>query len=108
AAEPVATRQDAETPNPVEAVSPLPSPVSAPSPAPEASVTDVLTGENAGESGEYRDETRWLLTGYRSTVNSSAVRDAGMLMSMGHRNFINEVNNLNKRMGDLRDINGEA
>ncbi|EHX4554100.1 hypothetical protein K2E06_005780, partial [Escherichia coli] len=31
AAEPVATRQDAETPNPVEAVSPLPSPVSAPS-----------------------------------------------------------------------------
>ncbi|EIG4001241.1 autotransporter outer membrane beta-barrel domain-containing protein, partial [Escherichia coli] len=31
-----------------------------------------------------------------------------MLMSMGHRNFINEVNNLNKRMGDLRDINGEA
>ncbi|HEA8638003.1 TPA: S6 family peptidase [Escherichia coli] len=108
AAEPVVTRQDAETPNPVEAVSPLPSPVSAPSPAPEASVTDVLTGENAGESGEYRDETRWLLTGYRSTVNSSAVRDAGMLMSMGHRNFINEVNNLNKRMGDLRDINGEA
>ncbi|WP_250134613.1 autotransporter outer membrane beta-barrel domain-containing protein, partial [Escherichia coli] len=78
------------------------------SPAPAASVTDVPTGENTGESGEYRDETRWLLTGYRSTVNVSAVRDAGMLMSMGHRNFINEVNNLNKRMGDLRDINGEA
>ncbi|MDZ6981816.1 autotransporter outer membrane beta-barrel domain-containing protein, partial [Escherichia coli] len=91
-----------KTPNPVEAVSPVPSP------APAASVTDVPTGENTGESGEYRDETRWLLTGYRSTVNVSAVRDAGMLMSMGHRNFINEVNNLNKRMGDLRDINGEA
>lgn len=105
---PVVMRQDAKTPNPVEAVSPLPSPVSAPSPAPAASVTDVPTGENTGESGEYRDETRWLLTGYRSTVNASAVRDAGMLMSMGHRNFINEVNNLNKRMGDLRDINGEA
>ncbi|EPQ7588404.1 autotransporter outer membrane beta-barrel domain-containing protein, partial [Escherichia coli] len=105
---PVVMRQDAKMPNPVEAVSPLPSPVSAPSPAPAASVTDVPTGENTGESGEYRDETRWLLTGYRSTVNASAVRDAGMLMSMGHRNFINEVNNLNKRMGDLRDINGEA
>ncbi|WP_281601349.1 hypothetical protein, partial [Escherichia coli] len=54
---PVVMRQDAKTPNPVEAVSPVPA----------ASVTDVPTGENTGESGEYRDETRWLLTGYRST-----------------------------------------
>lgn len=29
-------------------------------------------------------------------------------MHISYNNFITEVNNLNKRMGDLRDINGEA
>ncbi|WP_146673349.1 autotransporter outer membrane beta-barrel domain-containing protein, partial [Salmonella enterica] len=28
-------------------------------------------------------------------------------MGMGYKNFMTEVNNLNKRMGDLRDTQGE-
>lgn len=33
---------------------------------------------------------------------------ATLLMSGGYKAFLAEVNNLNKRMGDLRDINGES
>ncbi len=29
-------------------------------------------------------------------------------MNAGYKNFMTEVNNLNKRMGDLRDTNGDA
>ncbi|EHH6062823.1 autotransporter outer membrane beta-barrel domain-containing protein [Escherichia coli] len=50
----------------------------------------------------------WTLTGYKTVANTSAVTKATSLMSGNYKAFLNEVNNLNKRMGDLRDINGEA
>ncbi|HFE3638055.1 TPA: autotransporter outer membrane beta-barrel domain-containing protein, partial [Escherichia coli] len=50
----------------------------------------------------------WTLTGYKTVANASAAAKATSLMSGNYKAFLNEVNNLNKRMGDLRDINGEA
>ncbi|HDI8532311.1 TPA: autotransporter outer membrane beta-barrel domain-containing protein, partial [Escherichia coli] len=38
----------------------------------------------------------------------AATQSASGLASVGYKSFLSEVNNLNKRMGDLRDINGEA
>ncbi|WP_123004797.1 autotransporter outer membrane beta-barrel domain-containing protein, partial [Escherichia coli] len=42
------------------------------------------------------------------STKASAAAKATSLMSGNFKAFLNEVNNLNKRMGDLRDINGEA
>lgn len=50
----------------------------------------------------------WTLTGYKTVANADAAKKATSLMSGGYKAFLAEVNNLNKRMGDLRDINGEA
>ncbi|EQA8278165.1 autotransporter outer membrane beta-barrel domain-containing protein [Escherichia coli] len=50
----------------------------------------------------------WTLTGYKTVANASAAAKATSLMSGNYKSFLAEVNNLNKRMGDLRDINGEA
>ncbi|EFB4140744.1 autotransporter outer membrane beta-barrel domain-containing protein [Escherichia coli O88:H1] len=50
----------------------------------------------------------WTLTGYQTVANATATAKATSLMSGNYKTFLNEVNNLNKRMGDLRDINGEA
>ncbi|HCY2330553.1 TPA: pertactin family autotransporter, partial [Escherichia coli] len=50
----------------------------------------------------------WMLTGYKTVANADAAKKATSLMSGGYKAFLAEVNNLNKRMGDLRDINGEA
>ncbi|ENB6578934.1 autotransporter outer membrane beta-barrel domain-containing protein [Escherichia coli] len=50
----------------------------------------------------------WTLTGYKTVANADAAKKATSLMSGSYKSFLAEVNNLNKRMGDLRDINGEA
>ncbi len=54
------------------------------------------------------DKATWTLTGYKTVANPDAAKKATSLMSGGYKAFLAEVNNLNKRMGDLRDINGEA
>ncbi|ELC8117897.1 autotransporter outer membrane beta-barrel domain-containing protein [Escherichia coli] len=64
--------------------------------------------ESRGDASPDDAVTQWFLSGYQSTLNESAVRAAARVMSVGYRTFLNELNNLNKRMGDLRDINGEA
>ncbi|HHS5490055.1 TPA: serine protease autotransporter toxin Sat [Escherichia coli] len=54
------------------------------------------------------DKAIWTLIGYKSVANADAAKKATLLMSGGYKAFLAEVNNLNKRMGDLRDINGES
>lgn len=60
------------------------------------------------ERQEQSDKVAWVLTGYDTKVNPEAVKKAENLMGMGYKSFLTEVNNLNKRMGDLRDNHGEA
>ncbi|ENC8586663.1 autotransporter outer membrane beta-barrel domain-containing protein, partial [Escherichia coli] len=67
-----------------------------------SNVTPVITAIDAG------DKTTWNLTGYWMAENPAATQSASGLASVGYKSFLSEVNNLNKRMGDLRDINGEA
>ncbi|EKN2362827.1 autotransporter outer membrane beta-barrel domain-containing protein, partial [Escherichia coli] len=67
-----------------------------------SNVTPVITAKDAGE------KTTWNLTGYRMAENPAATQSASGLASVGYKSFLSEVNNLNKRMGDLRNINGEA
>ncbi|EKJ5694310.1 autotransporter outer membrane beta-barrel domain-containing protein [Salmonella enterica] len=52
-------------------------------------------------------QIQWLLDGYKSATNHSAETSATSFMTMGYKNFMTEVNNLNKRMGDLRNSQGE-
>lgn len=54
------------------------------------------------------DKATWTLIGYKSVANADAAKKATLLMSGGYKAFLAEVNNLNKRMGDLRDISGES
>ncbi|EDT3088345.1 autotransporter outer membrane beta-barrel domain-containing protein [Salmonella enterica subsp. enterica serovar Newport] len=51
--------------------------------------------------------TRWVLDGFNVEPNKSVTRSANSLLDTGKKNFLTEVNNLNKRMGDLRDTQGE-
>ncbi len=67
-----------------------------------SNVTPVIT------TRETDDKITWSLTGYNTVTNKEATRNAAALFSVDYKAFLNEVNNLNKRMGDLRDINGEA
>ena len=65
-------------------------------------VTPILHVDNSG------DNTNWILDGFRAEADKAAVAKADSFMSTGYKNFMTEVNNLNKRMGDLRDTNGDA
>ncbi|WP_123006778.1 autotransporter outer membrane beta-barrel domain-containing protein [Escherichia coli] len=67
-----------------------------------SNVIPVITTKDTG------DKTTWNLTGYKTVENTAATQHAASLASIGYKSFLSEVNNLNKRMGDLRDINGEA
>nr|7TSZ_P Chain P, Maltose/maltodextrin-binding periplasmic protein,Serine protease EspP chimera [Escherichia coli]7TT0_P Chain P, Maltose/maltodextrin-binding periplasmic protein,Serine protease EspP chimera [Escherichia coli]7TT1_P Chain P, Maltose/maltodextrin-binding periplasmic protein,Serine protease EspP chimera [Escherichia coli]7TT2_P Chain P, Maltose/maltodextrin-binding periplasmic protein,Serine protease EspP chimera [Escherichia coli]7TT3_P Chain P, Maltose/maltodextrin-binding periplasmi len=74
-------------------------------------VTPVITTRETGENLYFQggdDKITWSLTGYNTVANKEATRNAAALFSVDYKAFLNEVNNLNKRMGDLRDINGEA
>ncbi|HBT4579633.1 TPA: autotransporter outer membrane beta-barrel domain-containing protein, partial [Klebsiella pneumoniae] len=45
----------------------------------------------------------WILDGYSVSRNADAGKAASSFMSIGYSSFMAEVNNLNKRMGELRD-----
>ena len=81
--------------------------------APKGTAVDVFkaTTRSIGFSDEQKNDTdkaTWTLIGYKSVANADAAKKATLLMSGGYKAFLAEVNNLNKRMGDLRDINGEV
>ncbi|MBC6573319.1 autotransporter outer membrane beta-barrel domain-containing protein [Escherichia coli] len=65
-------------------------------------VTPVIEQKDNGE------KTTWTLKGFNAVANPQLAKKAENFMSSGYKSFLAEVNNLNKRMGDLRDINGEA
>lgn len=50
---------------------------------------------------------RWVLDGFDVKPDKRASFSANTFLNMGYKNFLTEVNNLNKRMGDLRDTQGE-
>ncbi|HAW3001112.1 TPA: serine protease autotransporter toxin Pic [Escherichia coli] len=52
--------------------------------------------------------TKWILDGFKAEADKTAAAKADSFMNAGYKNFMTEVNNLNKRMGDLRDTNGDA
>ena len=49
------------------------------------------------------DSHRWVLSGFDSKVNQELVDESGFIVSNPYRMLVIETNNLNKRMGDLRD-----
>lgn len=52
--------------------------------------------------------TKWILEGFKAEADKAAAAKADSFMIAGYKNFMTEVNDLNKRMGDLRDTNGDA
>lgn len=52
--------------------------------------------------------TKWILDGFKAETDKAAAAKADSFMIAGYKNFMTEVNDLNKRMGDLRDTNGDA
>ncbi|HAV8122006.1 TPA: autotransporter outer membrane beta-barrel domain-containing protein, partial [Escherichia coli] len=65
-------------------------------------VTPTLHVDTTGGS------TKWILDGFRTEADKAAAAKADSFMNAGYKNFMTEVNNLNKRMGELRDTNGDA
>ncbi|EKC2495813.1 autotransporter outer membrane beta-barrel domain-containing protein, partial [Salmonella enterica] len=51
--------------------------------------------------------TRWVLDGFNVKPDKKMSLSAITFLDMGYKNFLTEVNNLNKRMGDLRDTQGD-
>ena len=54
------------------------------------------------------DSTKWILDGFRTEADKASTAKAESFMNAGYKNFMTEVNNLNKRMGELRDTKGDA
>ncbi|MDJ7444041.1 autotransporter outer membrane beta-barrel domain-containing protein [Salmonella enterica] len=50
---------------------------------------------------------RWVLDGFSVRPDKRTSLSANTFLNMGYKNFLTEVNNLNKRMGDLRDTQGD-
>lgn len=67
-----------------------------------SNVTPVISTEKTD------DATKWMLTGYQTVADAGASKTATDFMASGYKSFLTEVNNLNKRMGDLRDTQGDA
>jgi len=65
-------------------------------------VTPMLHVDTTGGS------TKWILDGFRAEADKAAAAKADSFMNAGYKNFMTEVNNLNKRMGELRDTKGDA
>ncbi|EHH6605704.1 autotransporter outer membrane beta-barrel domain-containing protein [Escherichia coli] len=65
-------------------------------------VTPTLHVDTTGGS------TKWVLDGFRAEADKAAAAKADSFMNAGYKNFMTEVNNLNKRMGELRDTNGDT
>lgn len=54
------------------------------------------------------DSTQWILDGYKISPDKKSINDARGLAGVEQRYFFTEVNNLNKRMGELRNNQDEA
>ncbi|EAP5008681.1 serine protease autotransporter toxin SepA [Escherichia coli] len=67
-----------------------------------SNVTPVISTEKTD------DATKWMLTGYQTVADAGTSKTATDFMASGYKSFLTEVNNLNKRMGDLRDTQGDA
>ncbi|MFQ6247206.1 S6 family peptidase [Yersinia enterocolitica] len=65
-------------------------------------VTPTLRVDNTDGS------TQWILDGFRTEADKATSAKADSFMNAGYKNFMTEVNNLNKRMGELRDTKGNA
>ncbi|HHY8542003.1 TPA: autotransporter outer membrane beta-barrel domain-containing protein, partial [Escherichia coli] len=86
--------------------------------APKGTAADVFNSQTQSvgfsdvtpviEQKDNGDKTTWTLKGFNAVANPQSAEKAVHFMSAGYKSFLAEVNNLNKRMGDLRDINGEA
>ncbi|MBJ9864058.1 MULTISPECIES: S6 family peptidase [Citrobacter] len=88
--------------------------------APKATAADVFTlkpvTQRAGvhtftpqmgivESGNSK---QWRLEGFDVQQDNAAVQASKAIMNTGFKNFLTEMNNLNYRMGDLRNTHGET
>ncbi|ENN7607318.1 autotransporter outer membrane beta-barrel domain-containing protein [Escherichia coli] len=67
-----------------------------------SNVTPVISAEKTDSS------TKWVLTGYQTVSDVRTSKIATDFMASGYKSFLREVNNLNKRMGDLRDTQGDT
>lgn len=54
------------------------------------------------------DRTQWILEGLKYVPNPEALASARRFMGMGYKTLITEINNLNKRTGELRDTRGKS
>ncbi|WP_343718992.1 S6 family peptidase [Achromobacter dolens] len=52
--------------------------------------------------------TQWVLQGFALKRDEAALQGGTGLTDVGRQNFLTEVNNLNRRMGDLRHAQGNA
>jgi len=88
--------------------------------APKATAADVFTlkpvTQRAGvhtftpqmgivESGNSK---QWRLEGFDVQQDNAALQASKAVMNTGYKNFLTEMNNLNYRMGDLRNTHGET
>ncbi|HBN2121983.1 TPA: autotransporter outer membrane beta-barrel domain-containing protein, partial [Escherichia coli] len=86
--------------------------------APEGTSTDVFTAGTQVEgfsqvtpvlsTTDTDGKTQWNLTGFKTAPDKATTSKAASLTSGGYKNFMTEVNNMNKRMGELRDTHGDA
>lgn len=88
--------------------------------APKATASDVFTlTPVAQRSGlhtftpnialvETGNSKQWRLEGFDVQQNKPALQASKSVMDTGYKNFLTEMNNLNYRMGDLRNTRGET
>lgn len=57
---------------------------------------------------ENTDNTKWILDSFTAEPNPGTSKPASDFLNMAYKTFVAEVNNMNKRMGDLRNTQGEA
>ncbi|HBN1784848.1 TPA: autotransporter outer membrane beta-barrel domain-containing protein, partial [Escherichia coli] len=86
--------------------------------APEGTSKDVFTAGTQVEgfsqvtpvlsTTDTDGKTQWNLTGFKTAPDKATTSKAASLTSGGYKNFMTEVNNMNKRMGELRDTHGDA
>ncbi|WP_305862312.1 autotransporter outer membrane beta-barrel domain-containing protein [Helicobacter cholecystus] len=70
----------------------------------QAHSTETWTKVESEEDGiNINKKHRWVLAGVHNEVNQDLVDESGSLISNPYRMLMIESNNLNKRMGDLRD-----
>lgn len=53
-------------------------------------------------------QTQWILTGFKRQAEAAKMAAANSFLALEYKKFITLVNNLNKRMGELRNTEGQA